>query len=97
METLRRSIHAQRFTEKIATKGRRESTKRVYDVFASHLVCRWCAARTLDHYTAPVTSKLSLTIVQPFFNEGVHVQRINDVYLKVVAELEHNMQAFLYW
>ena len=57
MEALRRSILAQGFSEKVAdtaAKGHRESTRRVYGARASHFA-RWCAARAVDPFTAPVT------------------------------------------
>ena len=57
VEALRRSILAQGFSEKVAdtaAKGHRESTRRVYGARASHFA-RWCAARAVDPYTAPVT------------------------------------------
>ena len=57
VEALRRSILAQGFSEKVAStaaKGHCESTRRVYGARASHFA-RWCAARAVDPYTAPVT------------------------------------------
>ena len=56
-EALRRSILAQGFSEKVAdtaAKGRPESTRRIYGDRASHFA-RWCAARAVDPYNAPVT------------------------------------------
>ena len=57
VEALHRSILAQGFSEKVAdtaAKGRRGSTRRVYGARASHFA-RWCAARAVDPYNAPVT------------------------------------------
>ena len=57
MEAIHRSILAQGFSEKVAdtaSKRRRESTRRVYGALASHFA-RWCAARAVVPYNAPVT------------------------------------------
>ena len=56
VEALRRSILAQGFSEKVAdtaAEGHRESTRRVYGARASHFA-RWCTARAVDPYTAPL-------------------------------------------
>ena len=62
VEPLHRSILAQGFSEKVAdtaAKGRRESTRRIYGARASHFA-RWCAARAVDPYNAPVTEVADL-------------------------------------
>ena len=57
METVRRSILAQGFSASVAdtaSKGRRESTRRVYNARIRHF-SNWCAPRSVDPYSAPVT------------------------------------------
>ena len=57
MEIVRRSILAQSFSASVAdtaSKGRCESTRRVYNARIRHF-SNWCAPRAVDPYSAPVT------------------------------------------